>query len=400
MVNLSLSESQLALQRAARGFADGTIRPAVRALKSVPDAPDRWALVEPVFRAGAALGFTRMLLPAEDGGVGLSCLEACLVMEELAAADIAIAADCFSLTATVPLMLSRGGTPAQRSRLLPRFVADRGFLAAGAQSEPDVGGSELMYQGEDTKIGPRTLARRVEGGYLLNGRKSAFITNAGHAEGFFILARTSLEQPVSRTLSVFFIPAGTPGLSVGRDTELIGWSSSSHAPVYLDDVFVPEEDRIGAEGQAGMLFGMVPEMPACLAACFVGLARAAYDYALDYARNRVSNGRPILEHQSVALKLADMAVEVQSARLMVWDAAHAAAADPMQAACLKGPAAKTFAVDAAIRNAERAVQVLGGYGVARDYDAGAMLADAWVGYSCDFTRDVLRLGMVPFLQPH
>ncbi len=142
---------------------------------------------------------------------------------------------------------------------------------------------------------------------------------------------------------------------------------------------------------------MIPEMPICLAAGFVGLARAAYEYALDYAKTRKSGGKRIIEHQAVALKLADMAVNVQTARLMVWDAAWAVEHDPMAAGTVKGPAAKTHAVDMAIRNAELAVQVLGGYGVASEYDAGRFLQDAWVGYACDFTRDVLRLGMVPFL---
>jgi alkylation response protein AidB-like acyl-CoA dehydrogenase len=138
-------------------------------------------------------------------------------------------------------------------------------------------------------------------------------------------------------------------------------------------------------------------MGTCLAACFVGLAREAYEYALRYARERHSGGRPLIEHQAVALKIADMAVDVHAARLLVWDAARACETDPRAAAVFKSPAAKSAAVDAAINNSRRCVEVLGGYGVTREYQAGRLLNDAMVGYACDFTRDVLRLGITQLL---
>jgi alkylation response protein AidB-like acyl-CoA dehydrogenase len=141
----------------------------------------------------------------------------------------------------------------------------------------------------------------------------------------------------------------------------------------------------------------VPQMPIGLAAEYVGLARTAYEYALDYAKKRVSMGVPIIQHQSVALKLAEMYANWHGARLAVWDAALDCDADPMRAATLKAPMAKTQAVDASIRNAEYAVQILGAYGVTDEYPTARLLNDAWIGYSCDFTRELLRLGMVPFL---
>ncbi len=142
---------------------------------------------------------------------------------------------------------------------------------------------------------------------------------------------------------------------------------------------------------------LVPEVPIGLAASYVGLARAAYEYALNYAKQRVSWGRPLISHQAVALKLADMMVNTQAARLMVWDAACAADSNPQLAATVKAPAAKTFAVDVAIKNAQTAVEILGGYGITKEYQAGKFLSDAWIGYSCHFTRDILRLGLVNFM---
>ena len=135
----------------------------------------------------------------------------------------------------------------------------------------------------------------------------------------------------------------------------------------------------------------------CLAACFVGLARASYEYVKDYVQQRKSWGKPLIEHQAVALKLSDMYVDLQAARLLVWEAALAVDTNPMLAATLKGPAAKTNAVDVAIRNSQRAVEMLGGYGITTEYPVGRYLNDAWIGYACDFTRDLLRLGMKQFL---
>ena len=145
------------------------------------------------------------------------------------------------------------------------------------------------------------------------------------------------------------------------------------------------------------IMGSLPQMPIGLAAAYVGLARAAYEYALDYARQRISMGVPIIQHQSVALKLADMYADYHAARLALWDAALACDTNPMLAAALKAPLSKTMAVDASINNAERALQILGAYGITEDYPTARWLNDAWIGYSCDFTREMLRLGMVPFL---
>ena len=251
--------------------------------------------------------------------------------------------------------------------------------------------------GPNPAYGPKLSARRTGEGWVLKGRKSAFITNAGAAEHFFIIARTAPEKPAFEGLSIFHVPAGTPGLSVGRKTKLIGWPLSAHAELAFDEVALPGDALIGAEGGAAMAFGMVPEMPVCLAACFVGLARAAFDHARAYAEQRRSTGHPIARHQAVALKLAEMAINVETARLHVWAAADACTTDPMAAAMLKAPMAKATAVDMAIRNAELCVQVLGGYGVTTEYDAGRYLNDAWVGWSCDFTRDVLHLGIAQAL---
>lgn len=397
MIGFEPSEQQGLLQNSARDFASRVVRPIVEQAHRSGRGDDPWEKVRPAIEAGAELGFMRLLVPAEQGGLGGSCLDAVIMLEELGAADVGIAADYFALTATMPLMMLRAGSSEQQRRFLERFLADRAPVLAGAQSEPDVAGSELMMGGPDPAAGPRLSARREGKGWVLNGRKSAFVTNAGVASDYFVIARTARDRPPVEGLSIFHVPRDTVGFSTGPNTELIGWPLTHHAELILDGACLPPDALVGPENGAAMVFAGLPEMPVCLAACFVGLAREAFEYALGYARERKSGGRPIAEHQAVALKLADMAVELQAARLLVWDAAAACGCDPRAAALLKAPAAKSAAVDAAIANAQRCVEILGAYGVAREYRAGRFLADAWVGYSCDFTRDVLRLGIAQAL---
>ncbi len=397
MIDLVLSEEQRALQGTAREFAQKEIGPlAARIWRDHELRKSPWLACQELFNRGVDLGFTKLLIPEEYGGLGLGCIDAVLLLEELGAADVGIAADYFALTATIPLLLLAGGNEQQRNAHLTRFCTQPALLA-GALSEPSVAGSELFCPSPDPKLGIRSTARRDGDSYVINGTKSAFITNGGIANWYFVMARTDPTVPVFAGTSILMVPSDAKGLSFGSKTELIGLKSSHHAELFLDNVKVPEANRIGDEGQAMPIFMQVPQMAICLAACYVGLARAAYEHALSYARERRSWGQPIVQHQAVALKLADMYAQVQAARLMVWDAALTAKSDPMAASLLKGPAAKTCAVDAAIHNAQRAVEILGGYGVTAEYDAGRYLNDAWVGYSCDFTRDMLRLGMAQAL---
>lgn len=391
-MRLELTEEQELLRGTAREFAKGEVAPARDRVEKLGPGVEPWTICRDVFAKGAELGFTRLLLPESLGGVGRRCIDLAILLEEIGAEDISVAADLFGLTASVALVIVRGGDERQQRDWLGE-ICSRPVLLAGAQSEPNVAGSELFCPFPDPKLGMRTLAKPTADGYVLRGQKSAFVTNGGIAERYFILARTDLERPMHETLSVFYVPAEAAGFTTGKRTDLIGWKTSHHAELYFDDVKLDASRRIGPEGGGGRILGMVPEMPIGLAAAFVGLARAAYECALDYAKRRRSWGMPIAQHQTVAVKLADMYCDLQSARLMVWDAALACDTNPMEAAMLKAPAAKSHAVDVAIRNAQRCVEILGGYGVAAEYPAGRFLNDAWIGYSCDFTREVLRSGI-------
>ncbi|GAB1543557.1 acyl-CoA dehydrogenase family protein [Scytonema sp. NUACC21] len=398
MIDFSLTQEQGMLVSRARDFAQNEVKPIVQIIEESGDREiEPWDFCKRVFHKGCELGFTSLLLPKKHGGVGGNCVDLVLVLEEIGAVDVSIASSYFNLTAAMSLFVTRAATEEQQKRILSFINSGQPHLFSAAESEPNVATSDLFCPIPDATIGMKTFAQRDGNDYILNGKKSSLVTNAGIADAYFIIARTALDRPLHQSMSIFYVPAETPGLKFGKRTEMIGWKPSHHAEILLDNVRVPASNLIGQEGEAAKLLMLLPEVAIGLAASYVGLARAAYEYALDYAKHRVSWGRPIIQHQAVALKLADMMVNTQAARLMVWDAARTADTNPQLAATVKAPAAKTFAVDTAIKNAQTAVEILGGYGVTKEALTGKFLADASIGYSCDFTREVLRLGLVNFL---
>lgn len=399
MISFSLTDEQKELQQTARDFAQKEIKPLALKLDAARhDEVDSWTAVQPMLHKAAQMGLFGLLVPEAFGGGGATAVDNVIVQEELGAADVGIASSYFNLTMALPYLLLIAGTDEQKQNWLPQFCGSEVHLLAGAQSEPSVAGSDLFCPTPDPQIGMRTYARRDGDDYVVNGNKSAFVTNAGVASTYFLLCRTNLDEPPQTSTSILLVPKETAGLSFGGKTELMGMRGAYHSEIYLDEVRVPTANRLGEEGQAGMIMAMGSgAMTVGLAANFVGLARAAYEYALAYAKERVSWGKPIIEHQAVGLKLANLAVEVQAARLLVWDAATAVDAGDPAAVTIKGPAAKTYAGDTAVKAAQTALEVLGAYGTTKEYETEKYLRDAWMGYSCDFTREVLRLGMVPFL---
>lgn len=399
MIDFTLTEEQALLQRTARNFAQNEIRPIVEEIDRLEFsqcAP--WDKFKQVYKHAAKLGFTTLLIPEAYGGGGAGCMENVLFEEEIAAVDIGVAAAYFNTSITAPMLIVTGGNEMQRDKWLREITNAEYYILSSAGNEPDQAGSDALCPYPDPQVGLKTLARRDGDDYIINGVKSAFTTNAGIANSYYVTARTDLTKPPLESTSFFYIPADLPGITVGKRTELTGWKTGHNAEVYFDDVRVPQEYRLGEEGMGMPIFLMrsLPYIAIGLAACHVGLARAAYEYALDYSQQRISWRMPIINHQMVASMIADMYVNMHAARLVVWEAAHCTdSGSPM--AAIQSPAAKTFATDSAIKNAEMAVKVLGSYGITREYKASKMLNDAWIGWSCDGTNDVLRLHMVNFL---
>lgn len=386
MPDLSLNDAHREIRDVATRFA---LRDLADAVAGGTDGHVDADAMRRLLDTAATFGLHSLLIPDEFGGAGLGTFENALIQEELGAVDVGLAGS-LNLIMTMPNMIVIGGTDEQRRQWLPALAA-RPQILAGALNEPDVAGSELFCPVDDPSLGLRTTATPTADGYVVTGAKAGWVTNGGIADTYLVFARTSRSAPAMVTTSAFLIPADSPGLTVGPRSELLGMRSAWHAEVFLDEVRVDANQRLGGEGRGLELMGAASAgMAVGLAAGFVGLARTALQASVAWACERRSWGRPIREHQAVSLKLAESAVDLQTARLLVWDAALAVdAGDP--AAMWKVPAAKTHAVDVAIRNAERAVQIHGASGVARAVGPEQWLRDAWTGYACDFTRDVLRL---------
>jgi alkylation response protein AidB-like acyl-CoA dehydrogenase len=329
-------------------------------------------------------------------------MAAALVGEELGAVDAGVAS-AVNLTMTVPAMVRAAGTPDQQRRILTAAAGDDGFLIAGALSESGVAGSELFDPEPSAERGIRTRATLDGDTWVLHGGKSGWVTNAGIADAYVVFARTDPAVPAVAGTTAFWVPARTPGVTVGPRTSFLGLRSAWHAEVTFDDVRLGEDAVIGPPGAGlALMQSSTPAMVVGLAAVFVGVARTAYEISLAHAGDRTSWGRALREHQAVALMLADAATTYRRARLAVWDAAWLldavarGAADPADLGVVL-PACKEHAVTAAIANAERAVKIHGATGVATGAGPEKLLRDAWTGYSCDFTGDMLRLAVAAAL---
>lgn len=388
----SAVDDRRALRELARSVAVRELAPAA-ARAEARDGHLTADELRAVVRAVSSAGLLTLLLPADVGGGGGGALDNVLVQEELGAVEAGLAA-ALNLTMAVPDLLGALGAP---HRLAEIAAAPDGLLLAGALNEPSVAGSEGFDPAPTAASFLRTRAVQDGDAWVLTGSKAGWVTNAGAADVYLVFARTSFDDVPAQTTSAFWVPASTAGLSHGPRSELLGLRTGFHAELFLDDVRLASDALIGAPGAALPAMQMASgRMVTGLAAIFVGLARAALELALAHTSTRTSWGRPLREHQAVALRLADMDAAVRSARLVVHDAAAAVdavlagAGDPAQLGVLV-PQCKARAVDAAIACASDAVRLLGATGVTRGGGAERLLRDAWTGYSCDFTGDLLRL---------
>lgn len=400
-MDLTPSEDERELRALARHLAATSIAPAVEAAERDGDGHLDLPAFRAVVRDAAKAGVLGLLVPPEYGGGGQGALAAALVAEELGAADAGIAA-ALNLTMTVPAMVAAAGTDAQKELVLRAAASDEGLVVAGALSEADVAGSELFDPAPVPERGIRTRAVPVSDeqgdGWVIDGMKSGWVTNAGAADAYVVFARTEPDRPAATGTTAFWVPADTAGVRVGSRTSFLGMRSAFHAEVAFDGVRLPADALIGPRGGGlGLMQSATPAMVVGLAAVFVGVARAAAEAAVAYAGERRSWGRPLREHQLVAVQLADAVTTHRRARLAVWEAAAllddvtaGRGGDPADLGVLL-PSCKEHAVTAAIANAERAVKVFGAAGVASGAGPEKLLRDAWTGYACDFTGDLLRL---------
>lgn len=371
---VALSDEQRAIVEMCRRFAVQEIRPRARAVDEA-DTEICWDLWE----QAAAAGITAFMLPAEYGGGGFTdVFTQCLVQEELCYGDLGIGNLLCSGGFFADPVLELG-TEAQRREWLTPLAAVPPPMTALATTEPDAGSDAAAIT---------TSATRTAGGYLLNGQK-AWISNAGAAEQYVVFAKTD-PAARSRGVSAFLLRKDAAGLSFGHPMPKMGQRAIVCREIFFTDVFVPEEHRLGAEGQGFVgLMRTFDISRVVLGAAAVGIARAACDYARQYATQRVQFGVPIVEHQAVGFRLADMVARTESARLMVWRAARCV--DLGRPATVAAAMAKLAASEAAMFCTWAAVQTLGGWGYSREHPVEQWMRDAKLEEIEEGTSDIMRL---------
>jgi hypothetical protein len=370
-MDFELSDEQQAFRDTARDFAREDWLP------QAPGWDERGEFPVAALRRAAALGFAAIYVGEEFGGSGLGRVDAAIVFEELAAACPSTAA-FLSIHNMASWMIDRFGTAAQRARFLPSLTRmDR--LASYCLTEPGSGSDAAALA---------TRARRDGDDYVLNGTK-AFISGGGESDLYVAMVRTGGEGP--HGISCLVVEKGTPGLSFGKKERKLGWNSQPTAMVIFEDCRVPVENRLGAEGDGFKIAMMGLDGGRLnIAACSLGGARACLEAARAHVLERRQFGRPLADFQALQFKLADMATELDAARLMVWrGAASLDRADPQ--AVSHCAMAKRLATDAGFQVCNEALQLFGGYGYLKDFPVERYLRDLRVHQILEGTNEIMRV---------
>lgn len=370
-VSFDLTDEQKMLQKMARDFATTEIIPVAEHFDRTAEFPID------IVRKGREVGLVNLNIPLDYGGPGANVFEECLVSEELAygCSGISTAMSVNNLS-SLPILI--GGTDAQKDYWLGDRMVGQGHLAAYCVTEPGAG-SDVA--------GMQTRAERRNGKYVLNGSK-IFISNVNYASFYTVFAVTDPGKR-HKGISCFVVERDTPGINVSKHFDKLGQRAADTAEITFENVEVPAENRIGEEGQGFLLAMKVFDhsRPA-VAAGAVGVARRALEESVRYAKERQTMGVPIWQHQAVGHRIADMAINVDAARLLVWQAAWVVdhgASNPKAAAF-----AKAFAADMAMKVTVDAVQVFGGYGYMKEYPVEKLMRDVKVFQIYEGTSEIQR----------
>ncbi|MCC7099204.1 MAG: acyl-CoA dehydrogenase family protein [Rubrivivax sp.] len=367
-----LSDDHRAVQDAVRSYVQAEIAPHAAAWDKSHHFP------KAQLRGLADLGCYGVAVPERFGGAGLDTLSLALILEEIAAGDGATSTVVSVNNCPVCSILTAFGNDEQKTRfLVPLARGD--MLGAFCLTEPHVG-SEAG--------GLRTSARREGGDYVIDGVKQ-FITSGRNGDVAIVLAVTD-KAAGKRGISAFLVPTSTPGYTVARLEDKMGQHASDTAQIVFENCRVPAANRIGEEGEglkialSGLEGGRIG-----IASQSVGMARSAFEAALQYAKERRAFGQPIFEHQAVQFKLADMATKIEAARQLVW---HAASLKDAGRPCLKEAAmAKLFASEMAEAVCSAAIQVFGGYGYVSDFPVERIYRDVRVTQIYEGTSEVQKI---------
>ena len=372
-VSFALTDEQKALRELAREFAANEIRPKAAEYDEHSTHP-----VDLIAKAHE-LGLMNPHIPEEYGGLGLPGFEGMLIGEELSWGCSGIAVSIVANTLGAgPVLLA--GSDEQKREWLPPLL-DEPILCSFGLTEPDAGSDVARI---------KTTAERRGDHSVLNGSKT-FITNAGYAAWTVVFAKTDPTKG-HKGLSAFIVPMDAPGVSIEKHLDKMGQRSTDTSAFALTDVVVPAANRIGDEGDGFKIAMQTLDFTRPgTAAGAVGVAQAAFDYAKAYAVERVTFDMPIAMHQGVNFMIADMATEIEAARLLVWQAAWMLDNDYGRKATLYSSFAKRFAADTAMKATTDAVQVFGGYGYIKEYPVEKLMRDAKLFQIYEGTSQIQRL---------
>ncbi len=367
-----LSEEQLMIQQAARDFAQTELKPGVIERDEHQKFP-----AEQVKKLGE-LGFLGMMVDPKYDGSGLDAISYVLVMEELSKIDASASVVVSVNNSLVCYGLESYGTEAQKEKFL-KPLASGEKIGAFCLSEPEAGSDATSQQ---------TTAEDMGDYYLLNGTKN-WITNGSTASTFLVIAQTHKELK-HKGINAFIVEKGTPGFTVGPKENKLGIRGSDTHSLMFNDVKVPKENRIGEDG-FGFKFAMktLEGGRIGIAAQALGIAAGAYELALEYSKQRKAFGKPISDHQAIAFKLADMATQIEAARMLVYKAAWLK--DQGLPYTLEGSMAKLFASKVAMEVTVEAVQIHGGYGFVKEYHVERLMRDAKITQIYEGTSEIQKL---------
>ncbi|KGE88318.1 acyl-CoA dehydrogenase [Phaeodactylibacter xiamenensis] len=367
-----LTEEQLAVQEAAREFAQKELKPGVIERDSKQEYP-----TEQVRKMGE-LGFLGMMVSPEYGGGGMDTMSYVLAMEEISKVDNSCSVIMSVNNSLVCWGIETYGTEAQKAKYLPKLATGE-WIGAFCLSEPEAGSDATMQ---------RTTAVDMGDHYVLNGTKN-WITNGGTSKLHLVMAQTDPEKG-HRGINCFIVETDSEGVAIGAKEDKLGIRSSDTHTIMYTDVKVPKENRIGEDG-FGFKFAMktLSGGRIGIAAQALGIAGGAYELALNYSREREAFGKAISKHQAIAFKLADMATEIEAAKLMVYRSAWLK--DNKMDYDMASSMAKMYASEVAMRHTVEAVQVHGGYGFVKEYHVERLMRDAKITQIYEGTSEIQRV---------
>jgi len=371
-MDFQLTAEQISIRDMVKDFARKEIEPHIMTYDEAKEFPTE------IIKKLSELGLLGIIYPEEYGGSNMGYIEYALIIEELSAVDPSIGLIVAAHNSLGTLHIFSYGSEDQKQKFIPPLLKGDS-LSAWALTEPNSGSDALAL---------KTTAVKQGNYWILNGSKT-FITNANFSDYHVIIARTDPEKG-SRGISAFVVEKGTPGFKIGKNLNKLGMRASDTAELFFDNCKVPQENMLGKEGEGfHQSMSILDGGRVSIGAMCVGIARGAYENTLKYAQEREAFGKTISDFQATKFKLADMATEIDAARLLILRAAWMK--DQNMDLNLESAMAKLYASEVAVRVANEAVQIYGGYGFIKEYPAEKFYRDAKMGTIGEGTSEILRL---------